>query len=183
MAVVGLNASPNQDGLTATMLKRALEGAAQAGATTEVVHMKALDLEACRQCDDGWGLCRREGKCVIDDDFQSLREKLHAADAIVISNPVYFGEMSEVAKCFLDRLRRCEVAGPGESPLAGKFALGIAAAGGSGGGIVSCQQALERYIGHLKMRVFDLIAVTRLSRSYKLDTALAAGKALVDAES
>lgn len=180
MRVVGLNASPNEDGLTATMLASALEGAAEAGAQTEIVHMKRLELLACRQCENGWGLCRREGRCVIEDDFQALREKLHGADALVISTPVYFGEVSEVAKNFLDRLRRCERAGPQQSPLEGKPAVGIAAAGGSGGGIVSCQQVLERYFGHLQWRLFDLIPVTRLTRSYKTETARAAGKALVE---
>lgn len=179
MRVVGLNASPNEDGLTATMLKSALAGAAEAGAETQLINMKGLELGACQQCDDGWGRCRREGRCIVEDDLHALREQLHGADAIVLSTPVYFGEVSEVTKNFLDRLRRCEVAGPQESPLIGKPLLGIAAAGGSGGGIVSCQQVIERYCQHLRMRVFDLIPVTRFTRAYKVDTAKAAGRALV----
>lgn len=181
MYVVGLNASPNEDGLTATMLKAALEGATVTGAATSLIHMKSRKLLACRQCEDGWGLCSREGQCIIEDDFQQLREDLCQADALIVSTPVYFGEVSEVAKNFLDRLRRCEQCGPAKSPLEGKLALGIAAAGGSGGGIVSCQQVLERYFQHLNMTIFDLIPVTRRSRSYKVDTALAAGEALVEA--
>jgi len=183
MRVVGLNASPNEDGLTASVVKAVLEGATEAGADTRLVHMKSLRLKMCQQCEDGWGLCRKEGRCVLEDDFQSVREELHGADAIVISTPVYFGEVSEVAKGFLDRLRRCEAAGPGGSRLAGKLALGIAAAGGSGGGIVSCQQVLERYFQHLGMRIFDLIPVTRMTREYKLETARAAGRALAEAAS
>lgn len=179
MHVIGLNGSPNQDGLTATMLNSALDGAGSAGASTELVHLKTLELSACRQCDNGWGQCRREATCVIADDFEALRQKVRAADALVIACPVYYGEASEVIKCFFDRLRRCE--NPHESPLQGMFAIGIAAAGGSGGGIVSCQQVLERYIQHLKMRVFDMIPVTRLTREYKLQTATAAGAAMVAA--
>ncbi|MCX7598424.1 MAG: flavodoxin family protein [Armatimonadetes bacterium] len=180
MRVVGLNASPNEDGLTASVLKVVLEGAAQTGAETHLVNMKALKLKVCQQCEDGWGLCRKEGRCILEDDFQGLREELHGADAIVLSTPVYFGEVSEVAKTFLDRLRRCEAAGPGGSRLTGKLALGIAAAGGSGGGIVSCQEVLERYFQHMGMRIFDLIPVTRLTRNYKLKTAREAGRALVE---
>ena len=182
MKVLGLNGSPNQDGLTATMLRSALDGAEEAGATTEAVHMTELCLGACRQCDAGWGLCRTEGRCIIEDDLESLRGKLREAHALVIASPVYFGEASEVVKSFFDRLRRCEVAGPEDTPLSGRYVLGIAAAGGSGGGIVSCQQILERYISHLRMQVFDLIPVTRHSRSYKVDAARAAGAAMVRAE-
>ncbi|MEN6347129.1 MAG: flavodoxin family protein [Armatimonadia bacterium] len=180
MRVIGLNASPNQDGLTATMLISALDGAREAGAEIELVHMKTLKLKACRQCDNGWGVCRSEGRCIIEDDFQALREKLRGADALIFSTPVYYGEASEVAKNFLDRLRRCENPAPGEKPLVGRYAIGIACAGGGGGGTVTCQQALERYFQHLGMKIFDLIPVTRLNRSYKTALAAAAGKALVE---
>lgn len=180
MRIVGLNASPNEDGLTATMLLAALEGAAEAGAEAEAVHMKKLSLLACLQCENGWGLCRREGACVIEDDFAALKAKLETADAIVISTPVYFGEVSEVAKNCLDRLRRCAFAGPQANVLKGRPVIGIAAAGGSGGGIVSCQGILERYFNHLGLRLFDMIPVTRFTRSYKTETARAAGKAMVE---
>ena len=143
--------------------------------------MKKLKLQACRQCGNGWGQCRKKQTCVIDDDFQALRKELHKADAIVFANPVYFGEMSEVAKSFLDRLRRCEAFK--EGPLSGKFFLGIAAAGGSGGGIVSCQVALERYCQHLRMKLFDMIPVTQLTREYKLVCARLAGEALAQVQS
>jgi multimeric flavodoxin WrbA len=177
--IVGLNSSPNQDGLTASVLKQVLAGAEAAGAETVLVHMKERTLEACRQCDNGWGQCRQEHTCVIEDDFQALREQLHAADALVFANPVYFGELSEVAKTFLDRLRRCEAFE--EGPLTGNLFLGIAAAGGSGGGIVSCQQVLERYCQHMRMKLFDMIPVTRLTREYKLESAYLAGAALAKA--
>ena len=179
MRIVGLNASPNQDGLTASMLQEVLAGAESAGAETLLVHMKERELGACRQCENGWGRCRKERLCIIKDDFQALREELLTADAIVFANPVYFGELSEVAKSFLDRLRRCEASE--EGPLAGKLFLGIAAAGGSGGGIVSCQVGLERYCQHLHLRLFDMIPVTRLTREYKLVCARLAGEALADA--
>jgi multimeric flavodoxin WrbA len=180
MRIVGLNASPNEDGLTATMLAAALAGAAEAGGETETVHLKRLTLLSCRQCGNGWGLCRQEGRCVQEDDFADLKARLEAADAIIISTPVYFGEVSEAAKDFLDRLRRCACAGPQGNALKGKPVIGIAAAGGSGGGIVSCQSILERYFGHLGLRIFDMIPVTRFTRSYKTETARAAGRAMVE---
>ena len=182
MRVIALNASGNEDGLTATMAKAVLEGAAEAGAATELVHMKQRKLLACLQCDNGWGLCSRDGTCIIEDDMQAVREAMWRADAVVISNPVYFGEMSEVAKNFLDRVRRCEIAGPDENKMAGKLGLGIAAAGGSGGGIVSCQFVIERYFQHLGIRLFDMIPVTRFTREYKIESAKLAGKALVGAQ-
>jgi len=66
---------------------------------------------------------------MIEDDFQNLREKINQADALVFSTPVYYGDLSESAKRFLDRWRRCESVNRETSPLRGKLAIGIAAAG------------------------------------------------------
>lgn len=178
--VLGIQTSPNVDGLTATMAKRALAGARRAGAETALIHLRKLELQACLACEQGWGRCRREGLCIIEDDLEQVRERIAGAQGLVFSTPVYFGEVSEVAKNFLDRLRRCEVAGPGEPRTQGVFVLGIAAAGGGGGGGPSCQLIIERYCATLRWRLFDLMTVTRRSREYMLRAAGAAGVALVE---
>ena len=115
---------------------------------------------------------------MMQDDFQGLREKINEADALVFSTPVYFGDLSESAKRFLDRWRRCEFSNREASPLRGKLAVGIAAAGGSGGGAVTALHNLENYLWWLQFTVFDLDPVTRRSKDHKLDMLKAAGKRL-----
>lgn len=178
MKAIAIQASPNVDGLTATIAQTALDGAAAAGAGTELIHLCKLRIEACRQCEDGWGRCRREGLCIIEDDMQSLRQRIGEADALIIANPVYFGDLSEVAKSFLDRLRRCE-RHTQDSSLAGTTVLTIAAAGGGGGGGPTCLANFERYYSVLGWPVFDGMSVTRRSREYMLVAARAAGEKLV----
>ena len=46
--------------------------------------------------------------------------------------------------------------------------IAVAAAGGSGGGMITCLLSMERWIQHVRARVFDLIPVNRWSREYKL---------------
>jgi multimeric flavodoxin WrbA len=179
MKILAMQGSPNVDGLTAKMAKQAVAGAGAAGAETELLALCELKLGACRQCDDGWGQCRREGTCIIDDDFDGVRQKMAAVDGIVISTPVYWGNLSEVFKSFLDRLRRCERAGPEEPRVEGKWVLGIAAAGGSGGGGPTCLISMEQYYSHMGLRVFDHMFVTRRSAEYMLKAARAAGEAFV----
>ena len=179
MRIVAIQTSPNEDGLTATMAKAALAGAREEGADTNLIRVTALHLEACRQCQDGWGRCRSEGVCVIEDDLEQIRQALYEAAGFVLATPVYFGEVSEATKNFMDRLRRTEAGCGFDTDLTGTSAIGIAAAGGSGGGIVSCQQVLERYFQHLRCPIFDMIPVTRFSRAYKVSTAHQAGAALV----
>jgi len=176
MKVVCIQSSPNSDGLTCQSAQAVLGGAKGEGAEAELIHLNKLRIESCRAHDNGWGTCRKEGRCTIDDDFQDLREKIERADALVFSTPVYFGDLSESAKRFLDRWRRCELVNRETSPLRGKPAIGIAAAGGSGGGAVSALLNLEDYLSWLQFNIFDLVNVTRKSRGHKLEMLKAAGK-------
>lgn len=177
MRVIALQTSPNEHGLTATMAEAALEGAQSLGAEVSLIHLRHHDINACLACEDGWGRCRSHRECTIEDDFAAVRQSLADADALVIASPVYFGEVSEVTKCFFDRLRRCEWGGGGR--LAGKPFVAISAAGGSGGGAVSALAQLERYAQVLQLTTVDLITVTQRSRPHKVDTARAAGRTLV----
>lgn len=177
--VVGIQSSPNLDGLTCQLAEAALDGAKSEGAQTELVHLNRLRLESCKAHDRGWGTCRDEGKCLIEDDFQTLREKINKADALVFSTPVYFGDVSESAKRFLDRWRRCESFNHQASLLNGKMVIAIAAAGGSGGGAVSALRSLETYLRWLQFTVFDLVTATRVSKDHKLDMLKAAGRRIV----
>lgn len=177
MRVVALQTSPHENGLTATMAAAALAGAESLGAGVELIHLRHRRIESCLACEGGWGRCRSQGECVIEDEFAAIRRTLEEADALVIATPVYFGEVSEVTKSFLDRLRRCEWGGGAR--LKGKPALAISAAGGSGGGVVSALAQLERYLQVLQIPAVDLITVTQRSRPHKVATAEAAGRTLV----
>jgi multimeric flavodoxin WrbA len=180
MKVLAIQASPGEDGLTASMAKAAMAGAQAAGAEAELVHACQLKLESCRQCQaDGWGDCRRIGECVIGDDMEALRTKMSLADGIILATPVYWGDLAEVLKNFLDRLRRCERAGPNEPRVEGRWMLSIAAAGGGGGGGPTCLVSMERYYATLGLRQFDQLIVTRRSREHMLEAARKSGEAFV----
>jgi len=97
----------------------------------------------------------------------------------VLVTPVYFGDLSESAKAFTDRLRRCHI-GDAEKRLAKKDFVAVAAAGGTGGGITTCLLMLERFAQHTGQRVADLIGVTRRNRAYQLPNLRAAGRCLVE---
>jgi len=178
--VIAIHTSPNVDGLTETLAKAALEGAQSAGAEIELVRLNDLDIRACLACRDGWGTCRTEGVCVQTDDFQPVRDKVNQSDGLVFCVPVYFHDISESAKSFLDRWRRCEWPNEDESVINDKPVIGVAAAGGSGGGAVKALQNLEAYFLWLRFRIFDLVPVTRFNRQWRIDGLKAAGRALVE---
>jgi multimeric flavodoxin WrbA len=180
MNVIILHASPNEDGLTAACAAAAAEGVQQAGSTAVSVRLNDLHIGHFRACDHGWGTCLPEHGCQVLDDFQDLHQRIIQADALILVSPVYWGEMSESAKALTARLRRCEATRREGSYLSGKPFLAIAAAGGSGGGMITCLASMERWAQHVRARVFDLIPVNRWSRPYKLEAICAAARAMVN---
>jgi multimeric flavodoxin WrbA len=183
MHLIIIQCSPNEGGLTAACASAAAQGARQARASVEEVKLNDMAVGMCQACGSGWGECRSAHECQVNDDFQALHQRIIAADGLVIVTPVYWGEMSESAKALTDRLRRCEATRErelGGSKLTGKPYLAVAAAGGSGNGTITCLGSMERWGQHVGARVFDLIAINRWTREYKLDCIRAAACTLVD---
>ena len=81
-------------------------------------------------------------------------------------------------KAFTDRLRRCEATRGEESGLSQKPIIMVAAAGGSGNGMITCLASMERWIQHVRARKWDFIPVNRWNRHYKLDTIRNAAQAM-----
>jgi len=179
--ILVLWASPNDDGLTAACAHAAEKGINSAGGQCRLVKLNEQSISACKTCGNGWGTCREQHECCIEDDFQALQALVQKADALVFITPVYWGEMAEVAKCFTDRLRRSEATRRDESLLAGKPMVAVAAAGGSGNGTLSCLSQFERLAAHLGMRLIDGIPVKRYTRQYQLAAIESAAAALVAA--
>lgn len=176
MKVLMLSGSRNPQGQTARAAEAMLEGLRSGGAQVEALYLPILNLNRCRQCDDaGWGLCRSEGRCVIDDDFGQLVEKLQAADLAVFATPVYFSDLSESLRAFTDRLRRTSRHWASGKGFGGKKAVGICVAGGGGGGAPACCRSLEKTLITSGFEVVEMVAVRRQNLEMKIRTLQEAG--------
>lgn len=105
MNVIGINGSPRKQWNTATLVTKALEGAASRGATTELFHLYDLNFKGCISC----FACKTRGgksygKCVVNDDLAPILEKIASADALVIGSPIYFGTVTGETRSFIERL-------------------------------------------------------------------------------
>lgn len=103
--VIAVNGSPRKTWNTATMLAKALEGAASRGAATELVHLYDLDYKGCVSCfacklKGGPG----QGRCAVRDGLAPLLEKIAAAAALILGSPVYFGSVTGEMRSLLERL-------------------------------------------------------------------------------
>ena len=179
MKVMIFTSSPNTDGLTAACGNAAKTGAEEAGAQVVVINLNRQKISSCHACGNGWGPCRNKHVCQIQDDFQALHASMADMDAFVLITPVYWGEMSESAKAFSDRVRRCEAVKKDKTIFEGKPFIAVAAAGGTGNGLTTCLTSIERFLAHVRAEKFDLIGITQKNRVYKLATIQEAAREMV----
>ena len=183
MQIMMISGSRNRKGRTARAIEAIGKGVAKAGGKSESIFLPELNIERCRQCDkEGWGICKSENRCIIEDDFDLIVAKLSIADAVVFASPVYFYDLSESMRAFLDRLRRITPRPdpgprrvfpmPGVSPLmpppGATPAIGVCMAGGGGGGAPYCCVILERFLPECGFDVVDMIPIRRQNFEFKL---------------
>jgi multimeric flavodoxin WrbA len=125
MKVIGIISSPHADGNTAALVREALAGAAEQGASVEEVFLPSLRIEYCNDC----RACTRGGRCTIGDDFPKLRDLLSEADGVILSSPTYARNPCARIKNLLDRLGQLAWM---TSLFGGKYVAGIATASSFG---------------------------------------------------
>ena len=181
MKIAVIWSSPNVDGLTATaknQIIKGIQGVNRKDIEFEEIHLNKLKINHCMACGNGWGTCRSDGICAINDDFDSVYKKLVEADGIVFVTAVYYGDLTECMKAFIDRLRRCDATC--NHFLAEKRCVLIACAGGTGRGTLECLQRLEQAITHMGMRAYDRLPVIRYNKNYMLPTLEQAAVTYID---
>lgn len=174
MKVAVVWSSPNVDGLTANAKNQFVKGLQTAGMEVEEIHMNRVKMGHCNACGNGWGTCRSEGKCVLKDDFEMVYNKLVEADGIVFVSAVYYSDLTECMKAFIDRMRRCDATH--NHFLAEKRCVLVACAGGTGRGTIECLKNMELALTHMGMRAYDRIPVNRYNMPYVLPALEKAGE-------
>ena len=103
-SVYAINAGRN-NGNTAKFLKKALEGAAAAGAKTELINLTDIPYNGCVGCltCKKRTLSGRPKKCYHNDPLTPILEKVAKADGLIIGSPVYFWRLSANFRCFAER--------------------------------------------------------------------------------
>jgi putative NADPH-quinone reductase len=99
MRVLGIAGSPRRRGNTETLLDRFLAGAESTGADVEKIVAARFKIAGCSACDGCWD----DGRCVVQDDFQAVDDKLVAADVIALAAPLFFWNLPTQVKALVDR--------------------------------------------------------------------------------
>ncbi len=97
--ILALYGSPRRNGNTATLLSRVVEGARKTGARVEEITLRDLEMSPCLEI---YG-CKESGRCVINDDFQGVYDRLLSCDGLILASPIFFYTVSAHVKILMDR--------------------------------------------------------------------------------
>lgn len=100
-----VNGSPRKQWNTAKMLENAMQGATEAGAECEMVHLYDIDFHGCKSC----FACKiknskTNGVCAIKDDLRPVLERARQCDVLVLGSPVYYSYPTGDLRSFMERL-------------------------------------------------------------------------------
>ena len=98
--VLILEGSPRKKGNSAILCEEFARGAAEAGCGVEILRVTGKKIAGCLGCN---GCYRNGGECVQKDDMAEVREKMLAADVIVLASPIYYYSMTAQMKAVIDR--------------------------------------------------------------------------------
>lgn len=123
MKILAIIGSPRgMQGNTGRLLEEVLSGVEEAGAETEILSLKTMNIQPCVACD----VCHKTGICNLKDDYEIIKEKLLACDGFILASPNYIFSVTAQMKALFDRcngLIHCMA-------LEGKYAAVVETSGG-----------------------------------------------------
>jgi multimeric flavodoxin WrbA len=88
----------------ATLLEKALEGAASQGAKAELIHLYDLTYKGCISCFACKTIGGKSyGRCAVKDELKPIFRKIERADAIILGSPIYIGTVTREMQSFMER--------------------------------------------------------------------------------
>ena len=105
MKALFINGSPRKNWNTFKLLDSAMNGASEAGAETELIHLYDLNFKGCVSCFACKLKSRKQtGLCAFKDALTPVLEKALNSDVIVMGSPIYFSFQTGMMRSFIERL-------------------------------------------------------------------------------
>lgn len=96
LVIVG---SGRKDGNTEQLADAFILGAKEAGHFVKKITLANRLIHGCTGC----GMCRTEGKCVMNDDFNDIVPYIRTCDLLVFASPLMYYNVSSRTKAFIER--------------------------------------------------------------------------------
>lgn len=100
MKIVCVLGSPRLKGNSAAIASKFIETAEKLGADVNTFTLNRLKYRGCQAC----FTCKTKlDRCVLNDDLNEVLDAVRDCDALVMTSPVFYGEVSSQLKGFIDR--------------------------------------------------------------------------------
>ena len=100
MNILAIIGSPHgMKGNTGRLLEEVLVEVRECGGDVDLVSLTRLKVLPCVACN----ACHKVGTCKIDDDFETIKEKLLCCDAVILASPNYIFSVTAQMKALFDR--------------------------------------------------------------------------------
>jgi multimeric flavodoxin WrbA len=124
MKVVAINGSARRGANTALLLGHVLDELRKEDIETELVELAGMPMHGCKACRNC--SARRNRRCSQEDDaFNSVFEKMAAADGVLLGSPTYVSDVSSEMKAVIDRA--CMVSMANGGMMRRKIGAGVVA--------------------------------------------------------
>lgn len=152
--------SPRENGCTAFITEKVVQGMIDSGIDVNSYVLGALNIGYCKGCKT----CYRTRKCVQRDDMDRIIKDLFEADILLVSSPSYWGDVTGQLKVFFDRCTPlCNTGVGGTSVPRGKVGISIAIRAGlrqeENLHLINC---IEHYFGHLEIKPVERYMIERI---------------------
>ena len=170
-----LSGNPIPDALCHGVTQEIVRGAADGGVEAPVLPIEGIS--DCRDCNEGWGVCRNEHVCTFGKDgFNELHQQVRQADALCVIMPAEHSQSGPAMTGFLERLRRCEFGQFGA--LASKPILIVSFPDSADNSLLSCLEQMDRFCRQTGAVIFDHLGVNSWNSDYTRISAYYAGRAI-----
>lgn len=150
--VMGIVGSPRK-GNTEILVRAALEAASEAGAETEIILLRDLELEMC----DGCLECDETGRCHFEDGMNEINGKLAEASGLIIGTPARWSLLSGPLKVFMDRTNPLAASKRLAGKVAGIIAVGQSPEDEEEQSIRKAADSVANYCSNAEIEVVDMV--------------------------
>ena len=121
MKIINIIGSPRTSGNGATIAQLLLEGLENKSTQAHTIKLNELSYRGCQSC----MACKKTtDTCVARDDLTEVLEEIRTTDLVLLSSPVYFGEITAQLKGLLDRFYSFLLPDFRTNPKPGRLAAG-----------------------------------------------------------
>jgi multimeric flavodoxin WrbA len=126
LIVLGISGTPRLNGNSEHLLSYATQPFMEKGWELKILKLSELNVKPCTACD----ACLKTGICGIDDDMPEFYQAFALCQAILISTPVYYRNITSRLMAVFERHYACRQSQPLKGKPGGAMAVGRSSGGG-----------------------------------------------------